>query len=129
MLPTATATAVDTHTVVITDGEVTQAIANGAGANSGVDLQNLAIHFTGGKTQISADSVTYGFLSVQHLMVVGQLVAVDGALQLNTESVSPQSLVTAMVPGLINQALTQYSSRWYIDDVQTDEGRIVLHVR
>jgi hypothetical protein len=128
-LPAATATAVDTHTVVITEGDVTQAIAGGAGSDNGATVENLAVRFTGGQTVITADSVDYGFLSVQNLAVVGQLEAVDGALQMNTVSVTPTSLVTAMVPDLINQALKSYSSRWYVEDVQTYKGYIVLHVR
>ncbi len=128
-LPAATATAVDTHTVVITEGEATQAIAGGAGSDTGATVENIAVRFTGGQTVITADRVDYGFLSVQNLAVVGQLRAVDGVLQLNTLSVTPTSLVTAVVPDLINQSLKAYSSRWYVEDVQTYNGYIVLHVR
>ncbi len=131
-VPTAEALATatpDQHHVVISETDIANVIAGGALENAGVHTENLRVRFTGGKTWITADRVTYSLIDVQNLTIVGRLVAQNGKLQLETESVSPQGLVTAMIPGLINQAFSQYTSQWYVENVQTYEGRIELQVR
>ncbi len=120
---------VDPHHVIITESDVAQALASGAAQSNGVQVQNPAVRFTGGKTIITADQVAYGLINVQNLTITGRLVARNGQLQMDTESVSPQGLVTAMIPAVINQAFKQYTSQWYVEDVQTLEGRIELTIR
>ncbi len=119
----------DPHHVVVTDSDITSSLAGDGLAQSGAQADNLAVRFRGGKTYVTANSVVYGPVNLQNLVVVGRLVARDGALQMDTESVEPQGLVSGMVPGIINQALKQYASRWYVEDVQTGEGQIELRIR
>jgi hypothetical protein len=129
-LPTLTpAPTLDPHRVVITEQDIANVIATGAVENAGVHVANPRVRFTGGKTWITADQASYSLISVQNLTVVGRLVAQDGALQLETESVSPQGIIGAMIPGLINQAFRQYTSQWYVENVQTLEGYIELRIR
>jgi hypothetical protein len=78
---------------------------------------------------LTAGRVGYGFVDAQNVTLVGRLVAVDGKLQLQTESITPRGIVTALIPTIANQALQQYTSRWYIEDVRTTEGQIQLRVR
>jgi hypothetical protein len=56
-------------------------------------------------------------------------VAVNGVLQMQTESISPPGLITALVPTLVNQSLQQYAAEWYVEDVTTHDGYIELVVR
>ena len=62
-------------------------------------------------------------------MLVGRLVAVDGRLQLETESVTPRGLLSALIPTVANQALEQYTAKWYVEEVETLEGRIEVRIR
>ncbi|HEX9115468.1 MAG TPA: hypothetical protein VGA61_05335 [Anaerolineae bacterium] len=119
----------DPHRVVVTESDIASVIAGGALESAGVHVENLSVRFTQGKTWITASQVTYSVISVSNLAIVGTLVAQNGVLQLQTESVTPQNLVTAMIPSAINQALKQYTSKWYVEDVQTLEGRIELRIR
>jgi hypothetical protein len=119
----------DPHIIVITDSDITSAMAAGAGGDSGLTAENLAVRFNGGKTKITAGRVSYSMLSLDNLALSGQLVARDGALQMDVESVSPQGAVGAMIPGIVNQALKRYTSQWYVEDVQTRTGQVQLRVR
>jgi hypothetical protein len=123
------ATPAGPYTVTVTDADIAKSVASGVVGENGVNATNLQVHFTGGKVHITADSLTYGFVSVSDLAIVGTLVARDGTLQMETDSVSPGGLVGAMIPPLVNQALKNYGSQWYIEKVQTGEGKIELTVR
>lgn len=127
--PAATALPTGPKTVTVTDAEIAQSIATGVVGQNGVGATNLQVHFTGGKVRITADTLTYGFVSVNNLVLVGHLVAQDGVMQLETESISPGGLVTAMIPPLVNQALKNYGSQWYVEDVVTSEGQMQLTIR
>jgi hypothetical protein len=126
--PTPTAT-VDQHRVVITEDAITQAVAQGAGAQQGVNVQNLKVRFADGKIHITADKIGYGLIQMQNLDLVGRLVATNGVLSLQAESVSPRGLAANFIPTMANQALAQYASQWYVEDVQTLDGRVELRVR
>lgn len=131
-VPPATEPAVEPSgpkSVVITDADLQSAITSGALASSGVDATNLQLHFTGGKLRITADRISYGFIQANDLVYVGRLVAEDGALRVDAESVSPGGMIGAMMPTMVNQALRQYASNWYVEQVQTSEGQIELTVR
>lgn len=126
--PTPTAT-VDRHLIVITEDEISKAVASGAGAQQGVNVQNLKVRFADGKIHITADRLGYGLIQVQNLSLVGRLVANNGVLSLQTESISPGGLVANMIPGMVNQALAQYGSQWYVEDVQVLDGQVRLRIR
>jgi hypothetical protein len=79
--------------------------------------------------RITADKLAYGPAQVQNLDLVGRLVAQNGQLQLETESVSPRNLVTALLPTLANQALAQFTAQWYVEEVRTLEGRLEVRIR
>jgi hypothetical protein len=123
------ATAAGPRKVIVTDADMAQSINSGVAGQNGVQAQNLQVHFTGGRVRITADQVSYSMIQVSNLVLVGRLVARNGALDMETESVSPGGLVTAMIPAMVNQGLHQYSSKWYVEDVQTGEGQIELTVR
>lgn len=115
--------------VVITEADVQRAIASGVTGQANASAENLKVDFADGKLIISATKIAYGAIKVNNLTLVGRLTANAGQLRLETESVSPRGLVTAMLPTLANQALAQYTSQWYIEEVRIVEGRLELRVR
>lgn len=115
--------------VIITEADVQQAIASGVAGQGGASAENLKVDFADGKLIINAAKIAYGAIKVNNLALVGRLTANAGQLRLETESVSPRGLVTAMIPTLANQALAQYTSRWYIEEVRIVDGRLELRVR
>jgi hypothetical protein len=125
---TATAT-IDRHRIVITENDIAQAIAAGAGAQQGLKVQNLKVRFADGKTRITADQLGYGLVQLRNLDLVGRLVVNNGALGLQVESMSPRGLAASMAPTIANQALAQYGSKWYVEDVKTLDGRVELRIR
>ncbi len=127
-LPEPTATA-DPHLVVITEADVVAMVTGGGLAGSGASLEGLTVRFSDGQMTLSATRLGYGGLSVSNLTLVGRLVARNGKLELVTESITPRGLVTAFVPIFANQALTQYTAQWYIEEVRTLDGRLELRIR
>ena len=92
-------------------------------------LDNLKVRFAGGKTRITADKLGYGIIKMQNLDLVGSLAAQNGVLSLGVESISPRGLAANFVPGAVNQALANYASQWYVEEVRTLDGRVELRVR
>ena len=128
LAPAPTAT-VDQHLIIITEDDIATAVAGGAGAQQGVTLDNLKVRFAGGKTHITADKLGYSFINMQNLDLVGSLAAQNGVLSLAVESISPRGLAANFVPGAVNQALANYASQWYVEEVRTLDGRVELRVR
>ena len=126
--PTPTAT-VDQHLIIITEDDIAKAVAEGAGAQQGVTVQNLQVRFAGGKIHITADSLGYGIIKMQNLDLVGRLEAQNGVLNLVVESISPRGLAANFVPSAANQALANYASQWYVEDVRTLDGQVELKIR
>jgi hypothetical protein len=126
--PTPTAT-VDRHLIIITEDDIAKAVAGGAGAQQSVTLENLKVRFAGGKTHITADRLGYSFINLQNLDLVGSLAAQNGVLSLAVESISPRGLAANFVPGAVNQALANYASQWYVEEVRTLDGRVELRIR
>ena len=126
--PTPTAT-VDQHLIIITEADIAKAVAGGAGAQQGVTLDNLKVRFADGKTHITADKLGYSFINMQNLDLVGSLAAQNGVLTLAVESISPRGLAANFVPGAVNQALANYASQWFVEEVRTLDGRVELRVR
>jgi hypothetical protein len=126
--PTATATQ-DRSRIVITEEDITKAVTGGAAGQQGLVTQNLKVDFADGKISITADQLSYGIVRVANLKLVGRLVARNGALNLDVESLSPRGLATSFIPTVANQALAQYASKWYIENVTVEDGRVVLKVR
>lgn len=120
----------DPNLVIVTEADITAAVTSGATASAGLVVQGLAVRFSSdGKTRLTADRLGYGILQAQNLTIVGRLTAQNGALQLQTESISPENLVTVLVPALANQALAQYTAQWYIEEVRTLDGRLEIRIR
>ena len=92
-------------------------------------VDGLDVRFTGGKMRLSAQSLTYGMLTVQDLLLVGRLVAQNGQLQMQVESVQPGGLIGAVIPSVVNQALAQYTAQYYVEEVNMLEGQLELRVR
>jgi hypothetical protein len=127
--PTAAPTR-DPNLVIITEDDVLRAVTSGATEESGATLENVGVQFTAdGKMILTAGRVGYGFINADNVTLVGRLIAVDGRLELETESISPRGMVTSLIPTFANQALQQYTSRWYVEEVRTTEGQIELRVR
>jgi hypothetical protein len=120
---------VDQHLIIITEDDIAKAVAGGAGAQQGVTLDNLKVRFADGKTHITADKLGYGFINMQNLDLVGGLAAQNGVLSLAVESISPRGLAANFVPAAVNQALANYASQWYVEEVRTLDGRVELRVR
>jgi hypothetical protein len=125
----APAATVDQHLIVITEEDITAAVASGAGAQQGATVDNLQVRFADGKTHITADRLGYGIIKMQNLDLVGRLVAQNGVLSLAVESISPRGLAANFLPAAVNQALASYGSQWYVEDVRTLDGRVELRVR
>lgn len=87
------------------------------------------MRFADGLMTLSATSLSYGSINVANLTLSGRLVARDGKLELVAESITPRGLVTALIPVFANQALAQYTAQWYIEEVQTLDGRLELRIR
>lgn len=126
--PTAAATP-DRHRVIITEADVLRAMVSGAGAQGGLALESPGVRFTDDRMQLTAARLQYGPVDVRDLVLVGQLVAREGRLQLNVESIVPRGLVTALIPSFANQALAQYAAQWYVEEVRTLEGRLELQIK
>lgn len=125
-IPTATQ---DPHRVVITEADVLRAVALGAGTEGGLVLESPGVRFTDGRMQLTATRLQYGPVDVRDLALAGRLVAQNGRLQLEVESISPRGLVTSLIPSFVNQALAQYTAQWYIEELRTLEGRLELRIR
>jgi len=115
--------------VVITEEDVRRSVASGAAAQGGAQVEGLGVRFTDGKMRLTAQRLGYGPINVRDLVLVGQLVARDGQVQMDVESVQPGGLVGAVIPGMVNQALQRYASQWYVEDVRTLEGLLELRIR
>ena len=132
--PTATSApartaAADPNLIVITEADIAQAVAEGAGAQQGVSIENLNVRFADGKMTITAAKIGYGLIKLQNLNLVGRLVARDGVLSLEVDSISPRGLATNFIPTMANQALAKYAAEWYVEDVQVRDGRVELRIR
>lgn len=119
----------DPNLVIVTENDVLKAVTSGAAAQEGAELDGVSVDFQDGKMRLTAARAKYQFITVDNLVVVGRLVARDGKLQMETESVSPRGIVTSFIPTIANQALANYTSRWYVEDVETYEDRLELRVR
>jgi hypothetical protein len=119
----------DPKRIIITEADVLNAVGAGIGAQQGLALEGLGVKFTAGQMRLTADRLSYVPADVRDLALVGSLVAQDGRLQLQTESISPGGLITALIPAFANQALAQYAAQWYVEEVRTLEGRLELRIR
>lgn len=119
----------DPKLVIITEADVMRAVESSVAGDSGATAKDLRVRFTAGRMRIEAAALSYGPVNVENLVLVGRLVAKDGKLQLETESISPRGLLSAIIPTVANQALEQYTARWYVEDVKTLEGRIEARIR
>ncbi|MFN8498176.1 MAG: hypothetical protein U0641_09995 [Anaerolineae bacterium] len=127
--PEVTATTVGPKKVVITEADVAKFVSEGALAQYGANVRGLNVGFANGKMRLTADNATYGFVSLDNIDLVGRPVARNGVVTLNIESLSPGGFVSSMVPSMANQALAQYTSQWYVEDVKVLDGRVELTVR
>lgn len=119
----------DRNRVIITEADVLGAVEAGVAAQGGAVLEGVGVEFTDDKMFLSAARLAYGAIEVRNLLLVGRLVASEGRLRLETESIAPRGLVTALIPTFANQALAQYASQWYIEEVETADGRLTLRIR
>jgi len=121
--------AADPNLVVITEADIAQAVAEGAGAQQGVTIEDLNVRFADGKMNITAGKIGYGLINLRNLNLVGRLVARDGVLSLEVDSITPRGLAANFIPTMANQALATYAANWYVEDVQIRDGRVELRIR
>jgi hypothetical protein len=119
----------DPKRIVITEEDIIQALAGGAGEEQGLKVQGLKVRFADEKMSLTADEFSMGPLQVRKLAMVGRLSALDGKLQFDSESVTPGGLVTAMLPTVANQVLAQFAADWYVEDVRVGNGQLELRIR
>jgi len=113
---------------VVTEKDL-EATVNSDEVQRQAQTENFNAEFTGGKVILTVDSVRFGLLSMGHLKVVGTLTATDGVVHFNAESVEPNNMLTAAVPGLLERIMTASTAGYYVEDVQVEEGQIVYTVR
>ena len=128
-VPTPGATGGESNLMVITQEDVVRVLSNPSLYPEGLEVAGLDVKFSGGKMYVTADSVNYGMFRLRNLSLVGHLVAEDGQLQIEVESMSPMGLAGAMIPRLANDAMGQLGGRWYVEDVQVDEGQVSVRFR
>jgi len=128
-VPTRGTSTPDPHLIVVTDEDIMRAITAGAGAEQGLSAQGLQVHFSAGQMTLSADELSLGPAQVKQLVMVGRLVAENGELHFEADSVSPRGLVTSLLPTLADQALSRFAARWYVEEVRLLDGRLELRIR
>ncbi len=108
---------------------MSQAITGGAAEAQGLKAEGLQIRFRDDRMTVAADRLELGPVQVRQLMMVGRLVAEDGKLYFETETISPRGLVASLLPSLANQMLAQFTNQWYIEEVQARDGRLMVRIR
>lgn len=114
---------------VVTEKDINDALSAGIGAEQGLVTEDLTVRFTNGKIHVTAKRLSYGMVNIRNLDLVGRLIAKNGQLQFEAESISPRGLFTSFIPTVANQALTQYSTQWYFTEVIVQDGRLELRYR
>lgn len=127
--PTRDTSTPDPHLIVVTDEDIARAIMAGAGTEQGLSAQGFQVHFSVGKMTLAAEELRLGPVQVKQLVMVGRLVAENGELHFESESVSPRGLVTNLLPTLADQALSRFAARWYVEEVRLLDGRLELRIR
>ncbi|MEA3334619.1 MAG: hypothetical protein U9R25_01825 [Chloroflexota bacterium] len=113
--------------IVVTEEEV-EALA-GDSPVEGLTLDGLQVRFNDGTMTLTVDNMRYGFIGVKNLKVVAQPYASNGQVGVEIVEMSPRSLVTAAIPGLLDQNLGQLTAEWYVEDLRVEPGELVLTVR
>ena len=113
---------------IVTEEDL-EATVNSDEVQRQAQTENFNAEFTGGKVILTVDGVRFGLLSLGPLKVVGTLTATDGVVHFNTESVEPNNMLTAAVPGLLERVMTASTAGYYVEEVQVEEGQIVYTVR
>lgn len=94
-----------------------------------VQVTDLTVRFTGGRVQVQAGQLRYGLLSISNLQATIRLWAENGRVRMAVEQLQPLNLMTRMLPGIAEQALTQYTAGFYVRDLQIGEGKIRIEIR
>jgi hypothetical protein len=129
LAPTATPTATPQWPaeIVLTEQQIEQ-MAGDIGLQ-GLTISGLDASFENDLMVVRADSLRYGFISIRDLVIKARPVAEDGLVTFQVESISPNNLATAAIPGLINQSLGQAFADWYVESVRVEPGQLVVTVR
>jgi len=123
------ATGGTSKTMIISEDDIRRVLSDPRRYPEGLAVNGLGVKFTGGKIYITADSVSYGMFNLSNLALVGRLVATNGQLQIEVESVSPIGLAGALIPRLANEAMSQLGGQIYVEDVQIGEGQVNVQFR
>ncbi len=119
----------DAKLIIVGEEEMSRAITGGATEAQGLKAEGLQIRFRDDRMAVAADRLELGPVQVQQLMISGRLVAEDGKLYFEAETISPRGLVASLLPSLANQMLAQLTGQWYIEEVQARDGRLLLRIR
>ncbi|MCS7220472.1 MAG: hypothetical protein RML36_14120 [Anaerolineae bacterium] len=112
----------------ITEGMIEEAIVSEE-VQRQVQVTDLTVRFTGGRVQVQAGQLRYGLLSISNLQATIRLWAENGRVRMAVEQLQPLNLMTRMLPGIAEQALTQYTAGFYVRDLQIGEGKIRIEIR
>ncbi len=112
----------------VTEADLEQMV-NSDQVQEQVQTENFDATMTGGRLIMTVDRLQFGMLNLGPLRVVGTIVARDGVAHFQAESVEPNNLLTAAVPGLLDRVLTSSTAGFYVESVEIQEGRIVYKVR
>jgi len=127
--PTATPTATPQWPaeIVLTEQQIEQ-MAGDIGLQ-GLTITGLGVSFENDLMVVSADNLRYSFINIRDLVIQARPVAENGTVTFQVQSISPNNLATAAIPGLINQTLGQAFSDWYVESVRVEPGQLVVTVR
>jgi len=117
---------------VITEDTINEAIQSGMldeMAGGQLQVKDLTIRFTKGRVYVTASQLRYSFISLNNLQAVINVWAEGGKVRIAFDQLKPSNLMTRMIPNMAAQALEQYTSDWYVKDIQIGEGKLTLIVR
>lgn len=95
-----------------------------------VEYDNVRLHFReDGRIEIWADHVSYGWVHLNHLHLIGRVEVMSCRAQLVVEEMEPGGLWARVVPTLVNRALEEYTRGYCVEQVEIHEGEMTILLR
>lgn len=113
---------------VITEELIADQLAAGIGDGQ-LQYENLRVRFRADeRIEVTATFIKYGFIAIRNLYMVGVLEAQNCQPTLKIERLDPGGLLTAAIPGLLNQVIARYSAGYCVQKVVITDGQIELTI-
>lgn len=125
--PTATPTPAWPRTLIIREADIEAAAAGNA--VPGLQVQGLDVTLSSSGMTLTFASLRYGFVALRNVTVQGYFTVTNGDVTFVAERIQPRNLATAVIPGMINQALDGYLADWHVESLRSEPGRLVVQVR